>query len=247
MTDPRPTPESELVQRIRSIDVRAPESLHRQVQTMIDGAPARAGLWARRSRRAGHGRERSRGAARSQRPSRLRPRLAAGGAIAAVIVALAIVVGLSGNSSTLSVSDASALTLRHATDAAPTESTANGRQLTAAVDGVSFPYWGGHFGWRATGSRSDRVDGRAITTVFYVNRRGERVGYAIVAGRAPATMSGGVVSMRDGTPYRLLTVKGVAVVTWLRDGRLCVVSGRAVSGATLLALASWDDRRSVAS
>ena len=53
-------------------------------------------------------------------------------------------------------------------------------------------------------------------------------------------MSGGVVSMRDGTAYRLLTVNGVAVVTWLRDGRLCVVSGRGVSGDRLLALASWD-------
>ena len=53
--------------------------------------------------------------------------------------------------------------------------------------------------------------------------------------------------MRDGTPYRLLTVNGTHVVTWLRDGHLCVVSGRGVNGATLLRLASWDDRRSVAS
>jgi hypothetical protein len=28
-------------------------------------------------------------------------------------------------------------------------------------------------------------------------------------------------------------------VTWLRDGHLCVLSGRGVSGATLLRLASW--------
>jgi hypothetical protein len=237
MTDPRPTSESELVERIRSIDVRAPDSLHRRVQAMIDGEPAQAG------RRTG----RWRGAGRSRSSSVLGPRLAAGGAIAAVVVALAIVIGLSGGSSTLSVRDASALTLRPATAAAPEESAGNGRALTAAVDGVSFPYWGGHFGWRSTGSRTDRVDGRTITTVFYANRRGERVGYAIVAGPTPTPMSGGVVSMRDGTSYRLLTVEGVAVVTWLRDGRLCVISGRGVSGATLLTLASWDDHGSVSS
>lgn len=236
MTEPRPTTESELIEQIRAIDVRAPESLHRQIESMIAGAGKRPGARA--------------GARRDDRPAgsfRLAPRLAAGSAIAAVIVALALAVGLSGGSSTLSVRDASALTLRHATAPAPSESSSDRRQLTAAVDGVRFPYWGGHFGWRSTGSRKDSVDGRAVTTVFYTNPRGKRVGYAIVAGDGRSQMSGGVVSMRDGTPYRVLTVNGVAVVTWLRDGRLCVVSGRGVNGSTLLTLASWDDHRSVAS
>jgi hypothetical protein len=163
------------------------------------------------------------------------------------LVALGIVVGLSGSSSTLSVRDASKTTVRAATGRPPAESSSDRRELAAAVDGVSFPYWGAHFGWRATGSRTDRVDGRTITTIFYGNRRGQRVGYAIVAGTSPAQTSGGVVSMRDGTPYRLLTVNGTAVVSWLRQGHLCVVSGRGVDGATLLRLASWDERRAVAS
>jgi hypothetical protein len=235
MTDPRRTTESELIEQIRSIDVRAPESLHRSVEAMIAG---------RRPRRAARG-----GSPRDDRQARsfgLGPRLAAGGAIAVVVVALAVVVGLSGGSSKLSVRDASALTLRAATSGPPAERSSDSRELTASVDGVAFPYWGRHFGWRSTGSRTDRRDGHTITTVFYANRRGQRVGYAIVSGTAPA-QSGGVVSMRDGTPYRLLTVKGVAVVSWLRGGRLCVVSGRGVSGAKLLALASWDEHRSVAS
>jgi len=43
-------------------------------------------------------------------------------------------------------------------------------------------------------------------------------------------------------------VRGAPVVTWLRDGHLCVVSGHGVSGATLLRLASWgDDHRTEAS
>ena len=56
--------------------------------------------------------------------------------------------------------------------------------------------------------------------------------------RRPA-LSGGAVAWRKGVPYRLLTEHGAQVVTWLRDGRLCVVSGRGVDSATLLQLASW--------
>ena len=57
---------------------------------------------------------------------------------------------------------------------------------------------------------------------------------------APAA-SGGTVVWRGGVPYRLLRDHGVPVVTWRRDGRLCVLSGRGVSGATLVRLASWGD------
>jgi hypothetical protein len=238
MTEPRPNTEAELIEQIRSIDVRAPESLHRRVDAMIAAKSSRGRVRAGADVGSDD---------RASRSFGLAPRLAAVGAIGVVVVALALAVALSGGSSTLSVRDASAVTLRGATAAPPSESSSNRRELTASVDGVSFPYWGGHFGWRSTGARTDTVDGRAVRTVFYASRHGQRVGYAIVAGSAPAQMSGGVVSMRDGTPYRLLTVKGVAVVTWLREGRLCVVSGRGVSGDRLLALASWDDRRSVAS
>ena len=159
---------------------------------------------------------------------------------------MAIAIGLSGGgSSRLSVQDASALTLARATSGPPRESSANRTQLAAAVEGVSFPYWGERFGWRATGARTDHVDGHAITTIFYAGGPGRRIGYAIVAGGSPPQMSGGVVLRRDGTPYRLLTQKGAPVVTWLRHGHLCIVSGRGVSGATLLRLASWDDRGTV--
>jgi hypothetical protein len=233
MTGRPPPTESELVELVRSSDVRAPESLHRTVDALIaerTRGPARA-------RRAGRRNPSKNG----RRGFELGPRIAAGGAFAAALIALAIVVGLSGGGSTLSLRDASALTLRSATDKPPSESASDHRELTAAVDGVTFPYWGGHLGWRATGTRSDQVDGREVTTVFYENKRGQRVGYAIAAGKAPP-QSGGIVSVKDGTPYRLLTVGGVEVVSWLRDGRLCVVSGHDIKGTTLLRLASWDDR-----
>ncbi len=232
---PRPADEAELIEFVRSIDVPAPDSLHRKIDAMI----------AERSGGARRARVGARGTAK--RPFGLAPRLAAIGAIAAAVVALAVAFGLSGSTSTLSVRDAAALTHRAATHPAPTENSRDRRELTAAVDGVSFPYWGGHLGWRTTGSRSDQIDGRTVTTIFYENSHGRRIGYSIVAGAAPSQGSGGVVSRRDGTPYRLLTIDGAPVVTWQRDGHLCVVSGRGVGGATLLRLASWDDHRTQAS
>ncbi len=249
MSEQRPSSESEIVELIRSIDVRAPEALHDAVEQMIAERPPRRRL-RRAAREAAAGeprasRERRRGA--RDRGYSVRPRLAALGAFAAAIVALAIVIGTSGSSSTLSVHDASALTLRAATSAPPAESSSNHTELAASVDGVTFPYWGAHFGWRQTGKRTDSVDGRTITTVFYENSLGHRVGYAIVAGAAPPQITGGVLARRDGTAYRLLTVDGRPVVAWMRAGHLCVISGHGVDGTTLLRLASWSERGAQAS
>jgi hypothetical protein len=236
MTDRRPQTESELVEYVRVIDVPAPDSLHREVESLI---AARSRL-ARRGRLTGS----SGGGVRPLVPAR---RLAAVGALAAVAAAAAAIASISGGgASGLSLREASALTLRPATASAPTENMSNHTQLHASVDGVSFPYWGERFGWRSTGSRTDRVGGRTVTTVFYAEAGGRRIGYAIVAGTPAPRSTGGAVAWREKTPYRLLSENGTPVVTWLRNGHLCVVSGRGVSSATLLQLASWGDGRSVA-
>jgi hypothetical protein len=224
MTELPPRTESELVELIRSSDVRAPDSLHRQLNALI-ASPRRRKLASP-------------------------PRLLTAGAVLAAVVAIAIAVGLGsggGGAPTMSMRQAVAPTLRAATLPAPPESQAHHAQLAAAVDGVPFPYWEDHFGWRSTGTRSDRIDGRTVTTVFYSDSAGRRIGYAILAGTPAPRIDGGVVAWRGGTPYRMLTVNGAAVVTWLRDGRLCVVSGRGVSSATLLRLASWSDHDATAS
>jgi hypothetical protein len=216
MTELPPRTESELLELVRSSDVRAPDSLHQQVEALI--------------------------ASRRRRGLPPPPRLLGAIAGATAVVAVALAVALSGGGSpTISMGQAAAPTLRAATLPAPPESSAHHAQLAAAVDGVKFPYWEDRFGWRSTGARTDRVDGRAVTTVFYADSSGRRIGYAILAGTPAPRIGGGTIASRDGVPYRLLTEHGAAAVTWVRDGHLCVISGRGVSNATLLRLASWSE------
>lgn len=206
---------------LRSFDARAPEPLHRQVEYLVASHQSRLG-------------PRS-----SRRGRRLLPLGLA--AAAAAVVAFVIATGLgSGGAPPITFSQTAASTLRAATLPAPPESRTQRGALAVSVDGVPFPDWGERLGWRSTGSRTDRVHGRQITTVFYADPDGRRIGYAILAGTPAPRVGGGVVTWRGGAAYRLLAEDGAAAVTWLRNGHLCVVSGRGVSSATLLRLASWD-------
>jgi hypothetical protein len=206
------------VDLMAGVDVTAPASLHHKVEAML--GPAR------------------------QRRVLVRRRLGFAAAAAVALAVGAVAIGSSGRStqSGPSVQQAAALTLSPATMAGPTESRTDRAQLAAAVGGVSFPYWKERFGWRSSGSRTDRLAGRSVTTIFYANRDGRRIGYAIVSGAAPVA-PGGTVVRRWGVSYRVLTHDGADVVTWQRDGHLCVLSGRGVSTRTLLSLASWGSER----
>lgn len=216
MTKLPPHSESELVELVQSSDVRAPDSLHRQVHALI--------------------------ASRRRRRLATPPRLLGATAVAAAVVALVLATGHNGGGTpAMSMRQAVAPTLRAATLPAPLESRTYHAQLAAAVDGVPFPYWEDHFGWRSIGARTDRVAGHSVMTVFYADASGRRIGYAILAGTPAPRIGGGTIAWRDGVPYRLLTEHGAAAVTWVRDGHLCVVSGRGLSSATLLRLASWSE------
>jgi len=213
--------ESHLVELLRSIDAPAPERVHRRVAELVDAAPrGRRGL---------------------RSPLGLRLGFAGAGLLAGG--AAALVLALSGSGpSPLTLRRETALTLRAATLAAPAENMSAHTQLEASVEGVPFPYWGERFGWRASGARRDTLAGRTVQTVFYTSPAGVRIGYAIVSGTPAPSAGGGIVRWRGGTPYRVVDVGGVPVVTWVRGGRRCVVSGRGVSAEQLLRLASWDDR-----
>jgi hypothetical protein len=210
------------VSMMASVDVRAPAALRGEVEAML----------------AAHG---GRGA--RERSALGIPHLgfAAGAFATATGIVAAIIVLSGGGSSGLSVQQAAALALSPATTPAPKESKAHKAQLAASVDGVAFPYWKERFGWRSSGARGDMLAGRGVRTVFYTDSEGRRIGYAIVSGSAPAT-SGGTTVMRWGVTYRVLSHDGATVVTWRRDGHLCVMAGRGVSARTLVSLASWGSK-----
>jgi hypothetical protein len=217
-----PRDEEELVELLRSVDVSAPKALHAGVQAMVaerqsDHTTLRGALSGMRLRLGA---------------------LAAAGAVAGATLALAL--GGPG-SSALSLGEAAAITLRPATSPAPTESASDRATLNAGVEGIAFPYWEDTFGWRSTGSRTTHVAGRTVHTVFYEDRAGHRVGYSIVAGTPAPKMPADAVHWRNGTAYHLSNVGGAQVVTWERNGHLCVIAGRDVPSERLLTLASWDN------
>jgi hypothetical protein len=156
--------------------------------------------------------------------------------LTATLVLVAALVAGGGRAFT--VREVAAATLRAATTAAPAQDANNPAELTAAVDGVAFPYWARRLGWRAIGERTDRVSGRTIITVFYVDGRGRRLGYAIVGDTRPAPLDG-AVARRGRTSFHPFMHAGAMAVAWLRAGHLCVVSGRGLDSSTLLRLASW--------
>ncbi len=219
-------PEFELIERIRSVDVRAPEALHERVAALVAERTERR-RWGLRPR--------------PRRPAFAGALAAAVGA-AAILVAIAVFGGGGGTAPTPTIlRSASTLTLGGATAGAPRENRMRRGELLADVEGVAFPYWEESFGWRATGARSGTIAGRPVTTVYYTNGNGARIGYAIIGGSPPPRLSGDQVRWLDGTDYRVLELGGQRAVVWLRSGRLCVVSGRGVDASTLLRLASWHE------
>lgn len=198
----------------------------------------------------GRARSSSRGevAGAAARPRHRRARLprwtlapALGVAAAAV---LALVLVLSGGAREPSVADAAALGTEPPTRAAPAPVLATPTLLARQVEGVPFPNFQAKFGWVATGARNDAPHGRVAKTVFY-RRAGERIAYTILAGRALERPPDARVVRRAGVEYRAFTSSGRTVVTWLRGGHTCVLSGAAVPAGELLALASWRGKGSI--
>ena len=114
-------------------------------------------------------------------------------------------------------------------------------RLDARVGRLAFPDWRAAYDWRATGQRSDRVGGRAVTTVFYRYRHGDQttIGYAILAG-PPVGLGPGREIRRRGERYRVFRSAGRRTVTWTQAGHTCVIDAPSTVSATeLVKLASW--------
>jgi anti-sigma factor RsiW len=171
---------------------------------------------------------------------------AAGLAAAAVAVAaLALVLTLPGNvPGAPSIAEAAVLTTRAPSGPPPPPQAGAPTLLARAVDGVPYPNWTKKFGWHAVGTRVDTLDGRRATTVFYA-KNGHRIGYTIFRGSPLDVPADAARVRREGTDLRLLTVDGRPVVTWLRRGHTCILSGAGVGRPVLEKLAAWNGKGTV--
>ncbi len=219
--------------------VRAPESLHRSVESLMRSTPAPA--------------------SRGRRSRRLRLQVGVAGALAAAAAAAALAIALTssdpgpgsgpgpssgpGGPTVLRAAEAA---LGPSTLPAPAPSRTRRGELARSMDSVAYPYWQDSLGWRASGARTDSVDGRQVSTVFYVPDGGagpasRRIGYAIVAGDALAMPAGGRMIESHGIRFRALHAGDATVLTWRRAGHTCILVARGgVSTATLVRLASWE-------
>jgi hypothetical protein len=178
---------------------------------------------------------------RSPPPPVRAKRFAFAGALAGAAAAVALVVALvlpGGSAGGPDVVEAARLAELPATTASVPVDPENPKLLAESVDGVPFPSLAGEFGFDEAGSRADELEGRDTKTVFYEGQ-GSRIGYTILAGDAIDPPEGAQRTVQNDVELSAFTEDGREVVTWLRDGRTCVLSGEGVSRETLLTLASW--------
>ena len=187
-----------------------------------------------------------RGRRKGEQHSGVRTRLgglrwpAAGLAAGAIAVTLALVMVIGGGPGIEDV--AAAATRAPTANVAPVPPTS--KLLKERVADVRFPNYVGKFGWKAVGTRTDEIQGRATRTVFY-EKDGKRIAYTVVSGAAldePGAASKAVV---EGTVIRALRSAGREVVTWRRRGHTCVLSSKDVPRAELVALAGWKGKGQV--
>ena len=145
----------------------------------------------------------------------------AGAAAAAVL--LAIVLATPGGAT---VEDAAALATAPATAPAP---AAAGALLDIQQDGIPFPAWVEKFGWEATGSRTDELDGRSTTTVFY-EKDGKTLAYTIVGGDALDVPDGTGSLNAEGTPGG--RCRGTAAGSWRRGNAKATPASSAATAST---------------
>jgi hypothetical protein len=199
-------------------DVRAPQSLREAIERDREPAAAgpRAPFWRRH-----------------------RLGLAAAGTVAAALAVVAITLETGGNNTELSLTRVYAAARLDPTGAAPRPLGGEPPVLDAKVGNLAFPDWQKSFGWKAVGRREDELSGRAVTTVFYRNPEGARLGYAVVAGDALDGNPPGREVAREGKTYSLAHSGERTIVSWTQQGHTCViVAPSALPRARLVDLAA---------
>jgi anti-sigma factor RsiW len=158
---------------------------------------------------------------------------------AGIAVLLVVVLPPQGRRNEPTVLEVARLAGRSPSAPAPPTDRAEPSLLDAAIAGVPFPNYAARLGWHATGTHADELDGRKTRTVFYA-RGDQRIAYSIVAGNPLAWPANARRTRRDGTELRHLRRGGQTIVTWLRAGHTCVLSGARLSRDELLELAAWN-------
>jgi hypothetical protein len=168
----------------------------------------------------------------------------AGGLAAGAAFALILALVLPGGAGGPTVVEAAELAARPAAAPAPGPDPSEPALLDARAAGLAFPSWAKEFGWRATGRRVDELDGRRAVTVFY-EKEGRRIGYTIISGERIDPPDEARRAVREDTVLYGLSSDGRVIVTWLRDGVTCVLSGSGVEADILLDLAAWKGKGAV--
>jgi hypothetical protein len=201
-------------------DVQAPQSLREAIERDRERARARAAPFGRWRRWA----------------------LAGAGAAAAVLATVAIVLQTGDDATQPSLTDVYATARLAPTEAAPAPLGGEPPVIDAEVDNIEFPDWRQKFDWKAVGRRDDTLSGRTVTTVFYRNPEGARLGYAVVSGDSLGGDPPGRQVTRNGNGYKVARTGERTIVTWTQEGQTCVISApSAVPQATLVDLAASRD------
>jgi hypothetical protein len=196
-------------------DVQAPQALRESIERTRERAQQRASFW-----------------------HRARWGLAAAGAAAVTLAAVAIL-DTDTQSGSPSLDGVYAAAERGPAQPAPAQIGGTPPVLDARVGAIEFPDWKETFGWRAVGRRDTEVADRRVTTVAYRNPDGARLGYAIVGGEALSETPPGGAIRKAGDTYHVSAGDRRTTVTWTQQGHTCViVAPDTVPRGTLLELAA---------
>jgi hypothetical protein len=182
-----------------------------------------------------------RSAPRRPARSRSRARLALAGGLAAGALAVVLVLTIfTDGGGSLTVAEAARPSSLAATGPAPATDERRPALLRATFAGVSYPDWERDFEWFATGQRRDSlVGGRSARTVFYRHTH-HRIGYTVVSGPALDPPERGERYVVNGLEMLAYKDGPRDVLTFVRNGRTCVLAGEVHRRSTLVKLASWE-------
>ena len=186
-------------------------------------------------------RDRERATARARTPFWRRRRwgLAAAGAAAAALAVVAIALETGSNQADPSLTAVYAAAQLTPTEAAPAALGGSPPVLDARVGNLVFPDWQRKFGWKAVGQRDETLAGRPVTTVFYRNPEGARLGYAVVSGDPLGDNPPGHRVTRKAKSYNVAQAGNRTIVTWTQQGHTCaIVAPSVVPRARLVDLAA---------